>query len=71
MKCVTNLAAFDSSFIGLALDTFFGIEVLKKSSAGGKVSNFNQTSHEALDPEVLTFLKGMHDILIFLFIQRK
>lgn len=59
MKSVTNLATFDSTFIGLALDGFFGVEVLKNSSVGGKASNFNQVSHDALDPEILAFLKGM------------
>lgn len=59
MKCVTNSDTFDSSFIGLALDAFFGMEVLKTSSVGGKPSNFNQVSHDPLDPEILTFLNGM------------
>lgn len=60
MKRVTNSAVFDSSFIGLALDAFFGLDVLQSSSVGGKPSNSNQVSHN-LDPEILTFIHGMSE----------
>lgn len=65
MKCVTNLEIFDSTFIGVALDAFFSLDVLKTSSVGGKPSNFNGASHDPLDPEILTFLNGMRNVHIY------
>lgn len=48
----------DSAFLTHLLMNVFGIEVLKRSSATGKQAS-NGVIHEALDPVLLTFVKGM------------
>lgn len=50
--------ALDSSFVSVLLTALFGEDVLKESSARGGKSNFNKTSHKALDANKLTFIKG-------------
>lgn len=54
-----NTTDFDSRFISILLSEVFGDSVLKESSAGGRRSNFNDISHNALDAIKLKFIKGV------------
>lgn len=58
LKNMNKLGEFDSQFIGLLLDCAFEKEKLKRCSVGGKQSNFNGQSHEALDKTKLGFIQG-------------
>lgn len=62
-----NVAALDSNFISILLSAVFDDDVLKESSAGGRKSNYNNVSHEALDPIKLSFIKGLNFIQFLFF----
>lgn len=59
LKSMANAKALDSKFVSTLLSAVFGDDILKKSSAGGQKSNFNDVSHNALDCNKLKFVKGI------------
>lgn len=65
LKKVVKMAAFDSLFISSLLVIVFGEETLKISSAGVKMSNFNNATHVDLDPVKLQFVQGKQVFLIY------
>lgn len=58
LKGSRSTAATDSSFVSLLLGSVFTNDVLKQSSAGGRKSNYNGVSHNALERVKLKFIEG-------------
>lgn len=58
LKNMDKSSNFDSKFISCLLTIVFGTEVLKRSSAGGRASNYNGIVHERLDPQKLEFIRS-------------
>lgn len=58
LKNMQNSEEFDSYFVSMLLGVVFDKDVLKVSSAYGKMSNFNKVSHCALDSMKLKFIEG-------------
>lgn len=58
LKTMNKTEGLDSHFVSVLLSSVFGDDVLKRSSAGGGKSNFNNVSHQALDARKLKFIKG-------------
>lgn len=58
LKTMAKNKSFDSNFVSVLLSAVFGDDVLKQSSAGGGISNFNNVSHRAFDAGKLKFIKG-------------
>lgn len=58
LKHMVNSEALDSNFISILLSDVFGNDMLKESSAGEGKSNYNNSSHKALEKEKLKFIKS-------------
>lgn len=48
----------DGKFVDFLLMELFDVDVLRKSSFGGGISNYNKVAHIALDPHKLNFITG-------------
>lgn len=61
MSCVRLQICIDFA------NVVFGDDTLKKSSAGGRKSNYNIASHDALESKKLKFMLNEMDCKSFLF----